>query len=369
MLSLSELKEGMVLAKDVMINDGTLLMPDRTSLTANHIIKLSVYNVPGVAVFVEEAHTAHAIIDPYVTIEQEIERLDTTAELEASITGSPEFMAFQKTYIKHLSIVESQLNTIVRTGGVDLGPLYEVANDALNSTASSADFFSFLCRMRSSDDVTYSHCLNVGMLASILGKWLNLPVHTTTELAIAGLLHDIGKVKVNQTILNKAGKLTEEEFAHIKEHTTLGYKIVSETTLPIGIKHAILMHHEKLNGGGYPLGLSLERIHDYAKIISIVDIYDAMTAERPYHRRFHPFHVIRMFEDECYGILDNKILDVFLERIAHNFMEDNVKLSDGTTGKIIFIHHRNPSRPIIQLDSGKIVDLLNEDEIRITQFI
>jgi len=369
LLNILKIREGMIVAKDVYSNDGTLLIPQHAQLTPNLIIKLSVYNIPQISVFVADDYTGPIIEDIYEKFDREISLIDGQQEKESAITSSPAFKEFSTLYSQQVSKVEVQLNEIVHTGHIDVGPIYDLITDILANTASNDHLFSFMCRMKSSDDVTYNHSMNVSMLASILGKWLDLPKHTTTELALAGLLHDIGKVRVNQLILNKNGPLTEEEFAHIKQHTTLGYEVVADTALPIGVKHAILMHHEKMNGGGYPLGLSWNRIHDYAKIISIVDIYDAMTAERPYHRRYHPFHVIQMFEEECYGILDTEMLDIFLEHIAHNFVGDPILLNDDSKAKIIFIHHRNASRPIVQLDSGKIIDLLDLPSLKVKDFL
>lgn len=368
MIATASLKEGMIIAKDIFSHHGTLLIPEHTSLSPNHIIKINIYSIHQVSVYVEDTYKGPIIEDPYDKFDREMTLIHTTQEKENSFGTTPEFQAFTKKYNDQLGQVESQLKAIVHSKEIVAAPLNDLVTDILTAT-NTGHLFSFMCRMKSSDDVTYSHSLNVSMLASILGKWLNLPIQTTTELAIAGLLHDIGKINVNQTILNKSGKLTPEEFDHIKQHTTLGYQLVADTTLPLGVKHAILMHHEKMNGGGYPLGLNLHRIHDYAKIISIVDIYDAMTAERPYHKRYHPFHVIRMFEEECYGVLDTTYLEVFLERIAHNFLEDQVLLSNHKKAKIIFIHPRNPSNPIVQLTNGKIIDLQNNQELAIIDFL
>ena len=110
------------------------------------------------------------------------------------------------------------------------------------------------------------------------------------------MLHDIGKLKIDPKILNKKGKLTDEEFEEIKKHPVLGYEIVKDMDLPEKIKEAVLMHHEKINGTGYPSGLKGEEISNYAKIVSICDIYDAMTSTRTYRKRFCPFQVIRNFE-------------------------------------------------------------------------
>lgn len=366
-ITISSVQEGMITAKDIFTADGILLIPEDTPLTPTHIIKMSVYNITSISVFVDDS--CPGMVDPVQTFGQELRAAETQEVYGKTITDSKQFKEFAKRYDNQVKMVEYQLTEIIHSNNIDLKPVYELISEILSTTAASMDFFSFMCRMKSSDDVTYSHSMNVSMMACILGKWMNLPAHQTTELALSGMLHDIGKVLVDQSVLNKEGKLTDDEYTHIKEHTTLGYEIVSMTDIPIGVKHAILMHHEKMNGAGYPLGLSWNRIHQYAKIISIVDIYDAMTAERPYHRRYHPFHVINMFEEECYGILDTDILYIFLERIAHNFMNDRIRLDNGEEGKIIFIHHRNPSRPIVQLDNGKIIDLLNTTNLGIKDFL
>jgi putative nucleotidyltransferase with HDIG domain len=247
--------------------------------------------------------------------------------------------------------------------------LLSLVDNLMKTTATQSQLFSFMCRLNNLDDVTFNHSLNVSILAHIFGIWLHLDPTELEELTLAGLLHDIGKLKVNADILNKPAKLTDEEFTQIKKHTVLGYEMIAATDLPDSVKHTILMHHEKMNGAGYPLGLSWNNIHPYAKIVSIVDIYDAMTAERPYHKRFHPFHVIKMFEEECYGVLDTHYLYIFLEHIAHNFLHDKVILSNNDQANIIFINKQSPSRPIVETLHKNIIDLYTNPKIEIEGFI
>lgn len=345
------LEPEMVIAKDVFSPDGILLVPAGTSITPNHILKINVHQVDDIFIKMEKPEA----LEPKF--------LYTPMEETAA------FIEFSLKYDQQVVQVQEQLSQIVQTGEVDPSSLNTIVDDIIDTTATRSQLFSFMCRLSTSDDVTYNHSMNVSLLASILGKWLSLNEIHIKNLAIAGLLHDIGKIKVNPDILNKKEKLTDAEFNHIKLHTTLGYQIVASSDLPIGIKQAVLMHHEKMNGAGYPLGLGWEKIHDYAKIIAIVDIYDAMTAERPYHKRFHPFDVIRMFEEECYGILDTKYLYVFLEHIAHNFLGDKVMLSNGLEGEIIFINKQSPSRPMIQMTDGRIIDMISMTDINIEYFI
>ncbi len=368
-----QVKEGMITAKDVFTDSGLFLIPADTRITEDHLKKLHNHNIAILSVFVANGYKGPVIEDPYETfdkiIESEIKLSETTSEKAGSIKDSRAFKVFERQYTKQVQVIKDELSKIVTTGIIDAAPLYSLIDDIVLTTAADKQLFSYMCRMRSHNDVTYTHAMNVSMLAAKLGQWLGFPLHVTTELALAGILHDIGKIKIPVEILEKPGKLTDDEFNLIKQHSVYGYELIANSGLPLGVKHAVLMHHEKLDGRGYPLGLSLDRIHQYAKIIAVVDIYDAMTAERPYHERYHPFHVIRMFEMESYGQLDKTVLDVFLERIAHNYMNDVVKLSNGTEGKIIFIHHRNPSKPIIQLNNGKVVDLQLVKDLDITDFL
>lgn len=347
------LETGMIIAKDIFTLDGILIVPSETELTAKLISKINVHKVDDIIIQIdsskEEGKKAQINYKP-------------TNETAA-------FLEFSFKYDQQVTQVQEHLSHIVQTGMINPNNLSSLVSDIITTTATRSQLFTYMCRLHSSDDVTYSHSINVSLYASILGRWLNLNDLEIKDLALAGLLHDIGKIKVDQVILNKKETLSAAEFNLLKEHTTFGYEIVLESDLPIGIKQAILLHHEKMNGRGYPLGLSWDHIHDYAKIVSIVDIYDAMTSDRPYHKRFHPFQVIEMFEKECYGILDTKYLYVFLEHIAQNFLGDTIALNNGDIGEIIFINKQFPSKPLIQLSQGTIIDLSTNPSLTIQSFL
>ena len=354
-VSITDITEGMTTAKDVYSSDGTLLIPANTTLKDFHIVKINLYDIPYIDIFhLEEDNLS--ISDPKTPI---IEPITETAA----------FMEFSSNYFRHVQDVEAHLSHIVINGDVDPESLIHLSSTVIDQATSQRDLFNYMCHLQSTDDVTFAHSMNVSLFASILGRWLHYNETQIKELAVAGLLHDIGKICVNQDILNKREPLTHNEFKHLKQHTILGYELIKDAALPESIKYAVLMHHEKLNGGGYPLSIPWDKIHDYAKIISIVDIYDAMTSERPYHKRHHPFKVIRMFEEECYGVLDTHFLYVFLEHIAHNFLGTRVELSDGLIGHIIFIHPKTPSRPMVQLITGPIIDLSQKHHIEIQAFL
>lgn len=358
-INVSQVEEGMMTAKDITNAEGIFLIPKDTVINKNHLLKLQLYQINQLVVYdMPKVNGAY----------KRVETIVETATDE-SIAETKEFRLFFSKYVSSVNALEKEFSTMIQTGNVKRDELSSIISNFIATDTSNSKLFSYLCRVQTADDTTFSHCMNVSILASILGKWLHLSEKDIENLSIAGLLHDIGKTQLDPRILNKVEPLTEEEFEHLKTHTTLGYKMVADAPLDNGIKQAILLHHEKMNGTGYPLKLDWEQIHMYAKIISIVDMYDAITSERPYHKRFHPFTAIKILEEECYGILETDYLYVFLENIAHNFLGNDVLLSTGEEAKIIFINSQSPSHPMVQTKSSKFIDLLSYNFITIEQFL
>jgi HD-GYP domain-containing protein (c-di-GMP phosphodiesterase class II) len=135
--------------------------------------------------------------------------------------------------------------------------------------------------------------------------------------------------------------------------------------LPESVKLAALMHHEKLDGSGYPYGVKGSEISKYASIVTICDIYDAMISNRCYKEKLSPFHVIKTFEQGFYGYLHTEYLLVFLKNIAQTFLHSKVTLSDGREGVVVFINEKHLSRPIVQCGS-EFVDLIEQADLNVS---
>lgn len=349
-ISYSEVEKGMTISRDVLTESGMFLIPANTLITSNHILKMKLYQVGYLHIYEEEA--------------DEINSND-----ELSIVQTENYKAFSNQYVNQVDSIKDEFTKITTKGNVNTDDIYSLVFTVMNEVNNNSSLLSYLCRLKSKDDITYTHSLNVSILSNVFGKWLNMNDTDLINLSVAGMLHDIGKTQIDNNILKKPGKLTPDEFNIIKKHTTLGYKMIADSKLDYGIKQAVLMHHVKMNGYGYPLGIEWDNVHKYTKIISILDIYDAMTSDRPYHKRYHPFTVIRMFEEECYGVLDTEYLYIFLKNIAQNYIGNQVYLSTGEKAKIIFINNQSPSKPIVQTEDKKIIDLFQFDNITITKFI
>lgn len=355
-IPIHKIQAGMVLADDIYTPKGLMLIPRLTEIDDKHIFRIKLYQISTVVI----QTTEDDVLDDHLIKEQLMN------SFSSAVTQN--FTDFKNRYALHHTKTVEKLNDISSGKPVDTNELYEVSEVLIDSLRTKSDLFNYMYHLREDDDYTYTHCLNVSILSNIFGKWLQLDEQQIKEVTISGMLHDVGKIMVDHDILNKPGRLTDEEFEHIKQHATFGFDAIKNQNISENIKNGVLMHHEKLDGSGYPLGLKDEQIPLYAKIIGIVDIYDAMTSNRSYHDKFSPFRVIKMFEEESYGLLDTKLLYVFLENIAYNYLGRDVLLSTGERARIVFIHNQSPSRPIVQVNQ-KMLDLMFEPDITIDEIL
>ena len=210
-----------------------------------------------------------------------------------------------------------------------------------------------LNKIKSYDEYTLSHSLNVAMYSMLIGKWLRLPEHHVKDIILAGLLHDIGKMKIPKSILNKNGKLTSYEYEIIKNHTLLGYELANNIThMPKDVKDTILMHHVREDNTGYPYHNSKKELNLYAKIVSIADVFDAITSRRVYKEKETPFVAFKMFLTTGSYQFDTKILKTFLTNMSVNYIGSKVRLCNGTIGEIVYIPPQNILDPIVKIDSN-----------------
>ncbi|EAX46325.1 metal dependent phosphohydrolase [Thermosinus carboxydivorans Nor1] len=166
------------------------------------------------------------------------------------------------------------------------------------------------------DEATGKHSLRVRDLAVALGREMGLTARELDKLAVAAILHDIGKIGIPENILNKPGRLTEEEYAIIKRHTIIGYNILKNIHLPEDIARNILYHHEWYDGNGYPAGLQGEQIPLASRIICVADVYEALTADRVYRPRLDIRQALQFMQQEKGRMFDPVVLDAFFRMLA-----------------------------------------------------
>lgn len=212
--------------------------------------------------------------------------------------------------------------------------------------------------LKVSDEYTFKHSVDVSTMAMVIAKKHGMKESEIREIGIAGLLHDMGKSKIPNEVLNKPGKLTDEEFALMKKHSLFGYQILKEKNeFNDNILLGVLQHHEKLNGRGYPMGVPSEKIHRYARVIAVADIYDALVTERPYKKGFSPRVAVEMImamTDE----LDIDVMRSFLGSVILYPVDSIVSLSNGEKAKVVSNNPDYILRPtVVGISSGKIYNL------------
>ncbi len=217
--------------------------------------------------------------------------------------------------------------------------------------------------LKTSDEYTFKHSVDVATMSMIVAKKMNMKKQDIYNIGIAGLLHDMGKSKIPLEILNKPAKLDDKEFEVMKQHSVYGYRILSEKDdFESSIAIAVLQHHEKMNGRGYPLGVDRKNITSYAKILSVVDVYDALVTERPYKKGMsqrNAIEIIMSMTEE----LDIAAMRGFLESVILYPVDTVVQLSNGEEAWVVENHSESILRPtVVGLKSGKVYDLTNDLE-------
>jgi len=238
-------------------------------------------------------------------------------------------------------------------------PLYEEIQECIDplieNIKDNSDVAMRLWQIESTDFYTYEHSIKVSMIAALIGKWLGAGDEKIRNLALTGVLHDIGKCNIPNEILNKPDMLTDEEFRVMKTHSTLGY-VLAKRIKGIGndINQGVLQHHERYDGTGYPSGSKGSEIHEFARIVAVADIFDAMTSDRIYRSKKNPLYVLKSIRDSGYAALDPKIATVFVDRITQCFVGCKVRLNEGLSGRIVKIDKWSPMRPLVETATGFI---------------
>ncbi|MBQ7954816.1 MAG: HD-GYP domain-containing protein [Lachnospiraceae bacterium] len=349
------LMPGMIAGEDVFSLHDQLLIPKDTVLTDAMISTLSIHGVVNVLIK-DKPKTQPAVVGPDATYSEKIK-------------NSAEFLQFKDAYEEKVNSLRSKINFASEENTkLDMSDLYSDIQQTFKQLSSGSGIFDMLQHMREYDDSTFAHSINVALLCNIMANWLKFSEKDIETATISGLLHDIGKTQISQEILNKPGKLTKEEYDIVKRHTVAGYQFLRERGANLDICNAALMHHERCDGSGYPLGLSGRDISKFAKVVAIADAYDAMTAARLYRGPLCPFNVISLFEQEGLQKYDPAYILPFLENVVNSYISFSCELSDGRRGTIVYINKHKLGRPVVSCD-GEYVDLASNPHLEIVSLI
>lgn len=335
------LKPGMILARDIILhnnsNFNTLLLTKGQVLNNTFIKKIIYHNIDGA--YVESEAFADINVESYI---------DDALSAKSLTQIKDVYYEFKMSSGKINTSTIKQISTIV--------------DDLITELLYKDDLSYNIIDFKNYDNYTYQHCLNVAVLSISTGISLGLSEHMLHDLGMAGLLHDIGKIFIPVEILNKPGKLTDEEFQIMKTHPTNAVKLL-KNLVPFSILSGIENHHEKLDGTGYPYGLAGNNIHYYSKVLAVCDVYDALTSDRSYRMAAFPSEVIEYIMGCADKHFDYDILKSFLKVIVAYPVGTFVKLSNGSIAVVVKNYAENIMRPVIRIINqdgtvGDDVDLL-----------
>ncbi|NMA87455.1 MAG: HD-GYP domain-containing protein [Tissierellia bacterium] len=335
-----DLRPGMVLAEDVgSLISGAILISKNTVLNKKSIERIYEHKIRHVFIYSEE---------------------DTMNEVDNKMEIKYEILADK---------MEDVFSDIKIGKKIILTEINEELDELVNEILVNDNILGRMRQLEEKDDYTFNHSLNVSMLATMLGKWIGYSQKQIKQLALTGLFHDIGKLKISDNIINKPGKLTDTEFNKMKQHPIYSYNILKETVgISSNVAMGALQHHEREDGSGYPLGLKSKEIHEYAKIIAVCDTYDAITSNRVYKPKVSPFFAAEVLREESFTVLDPRFTKIFLDKIAGFYVGCTVLLSNGEEGEIIYIHPQVPTKSVVNVGDG-FIDFLKPQEIEIIDII
>lgn len=340
-----ELAEGMELGEDVLDARGRVILKEGTVLTKDDIKKIGIFSI--IAVSIKEQ------ID-YATTHFERTRL------------SKSFIEFEKIYQSNLAKYKAIMIPFVSVGiNFNQNILLEIFNEVYHATPTPEVLLDYLYNMLpGEDDLTYTHCFNAALISGVFATWLGLDQESFDTLVLCGYLYDVGKFMLPYDIIWKPSKLTDVEFEQMKTHTILGFKLLQNRGLPASVVKSALMHHERMDGKGYPSKLGIDQIDIFAQYIAIVDSYEAMTSARTYRESLHSFQVIENFERSMGTQYNAIILKMLLRNLANAQLGRTAKLSDDTVADIILINENYLSRPLLK-NGDSLIDLSVQRELTI----
>lgn len=286
-----------------------------------------------------------------LVIQKEIDNINDTKYRTRSHTSLKEELVRAKDIVKDSKKTMQTIMEDVRLGKqIELNQVETVVDKIAESILHNKDALISLVRIRLKDEYTYVHSLAVCTLLIAFGEHINLDYKTIKSIGIGGLLHDIGKVKVPVEILNKKGKLTEDEFNIIKEHVRYSSKIIKNYSDIDDISaYVVAQHHERLNGTGYPDSLKADEISLYGQMSAIVDVYDALTSDRCYHDKSLPTEVLRRLFDWSSSYFNKNLMEQFICCVGIYPVGTLVRLESGMLGVVVDHGEKGLLYPVVRV--------------------
>lgn len=349
-IPISRLSAGMVCGKNLYDINNQLMLKSGHVIRHSYIERIRHLGYQGI--YIEDDFGADIIIKDVIPTEMRMTAVNLIRDICISSVGG----VGNTTNISR-TIMETQ----------------SLVNNIIHQITHNEETLVNLIDLKFHDDYTFFHSVNVAILSMLLGIELNLSNEQLVSLGMSAILHDIGKMFINKSLLHKTDSLAPGEYEVLQQHTIYGYDFLRGTlAMPPSVSIGALQHHEHYNGNGYPSGVVGQDIHLYGRIICISDVYDSLTANRPYRKAMNVQEALSFISNGKLTLFDPELADGFMKKIAPYPIGTYVRLNSGYIG-IVFKNYNDAfNRPIIKviLDPlGKkinplYVDLKNEKQLR-----
>lgn len=363
-----ELVPGCLIIKDVMGKTTYPIIPKNTVVEEEHIEVLLKFQIPYVDVAKKLVNGK--IYRPKEVYKDAKKQKPVTKKKEVSAIIPKRLESFYDHYVEAVRQTKELFQNWDEHSEIDLVSIRNMLFPLIELSENQTDIIIQLHHYTDKHDYFFHHIVSMSVLSAYLAKHLKYDKNERLQIALAAYLSDIGMLSIDKDLYFKERVLTEEEFEQVKKHPILSYRLIEHSKfLSNNVKLAILQHHERLDGTGYPLKLTNEKIHPFAKIIAVSDTFHAMTSERFYKKKKSPFKVVEELRKHQFGKLDMKIIMELMNCFVKFSTQRNVRLSNNEVGKIVFIDQNNPTRPIIQLENKQLINLVEYQELYIDEVL
>lgn len=345
LLLINELRPGMIPSMDINI-EGKVLLAKGVALTESIIDKLKEsYIINKVEVYLKNDSDEPIML-----------KVKTINELEVTFN---EFSSDLENIFKDISTINTPNMNEIRIFSKKIQQEFMATGTVIKNVVLYG----------SGKDAIYRHSVNVAAISFILGKWLGLNEKDLSLLNYSAIMHDIGKTQLDKELLEKNYNLSYDEYETFKTHPVIGYHYAQQIPYlnPL-VPKAILLHHERLDGSGYPLQLKEDKIPQFSKIIAIADVFDEVSSNRYTKDIRGPLDALKVIQDESLTKLDCSYCNMFLSHVVNYYTGENIQLNDGRTCKIIQVQLNNLTKPLLLDDSG-FLDLNAEKDLYVEKLI
>ncbi len=342
LISINALKAGMVVGRTIWNEAGHPLLQKDAVVTDYVLARLRQLNIK------------------YVYIE---DKISYGIEIEETISPTVRKKVVSKITDSFKAVKESKPNQASFVLDQQSKAIGMMVDDLLNSILNSEEIMTVLTDAYIYDEYLYQHSFQVTLYSLAIAKEMGYSYEDLKVIGIGAMLHDVGKLLVPSEILLKPGRLTDEEFEIMKQHTRFGFDILRNLhSVSLIVAHCAFQHHERLDGSGYPRGLVDEEVHPFAKIIGVADVFDAVTSNRVYRQKLLPSQGMAIVEAGSGTIFSPRVVAALRKSVVHFPNGTILLLSDGRRGVVSRQNPEHPDRPFLRIfeEDDKLVDATYE---------